>query len=172
MELLSGCIYSVNNKINGTKYIGQTTKTLAQRLNVHFSKYSRCSRLKSAIKHHGKENFEIIEIERFYASTREELSLKMNSREKELIVELNTLHPFGYNLTNGGDRSTMSQDVIDRMAKGHLKPVKCLETGKTWESVKACAEFFNIKPKQVSRVLKGQRKRLKRAYTLVYLQQS
>ncbi len=66
--------------------------------------------------------------------------------------------------------------MLSHMSKIHekcKKPIRCLETGQVWGSVKECAEFFNVKPKQVSRVLKGQRKRLKWAYTLVYeIQQS
>lgn len=154
-------------------YIGQTVKSLPQRLNVHFSKYSRCSRLKSSIQHHGKENFEIIQILRVVASSEEELSHILNIKEKEAIVSHNSLHPFGYNLTDGGDKSKMSKDAVDRMAKGHCKPVICIETGQRWDSVKECAEFFNVKSKQISRVLKKQRKRLKRKYTLTYeIQQS
>lgn len=57
----------------------------------------------------------------------------------------------------------------ERNSKTHLKPIKCNETGQTWDSVKECAEFFGVKPKQISRVLKGQRKRLKWEYTFSYI---
>ena len=49
------------------------------------------------------------------------------------------------------------------------KPIICNETGQVWPSVRACAEHFNVKSKQISRVLKGQRKRLKWQYTFSYL---
>lgn len=63
-------------------------------------------------------------------------------------------------------------EQIKRNADTHKKPVICKETGQTWESVLQCAAFFKVKPKQISRVLKKQRKRLKWKYTLCYLSQS
>lgn len=57
----------------------------------------------------------------------------------------------------------------ERNSKTHLKPIKCNETGQIWNSVKECAEFFGIKPKQISRVLKGQRKHLRWKYSFSYL---
>lgn len=59
-------------------------------------------------------------------------------------------------------------EQIQKSAEGCFKPVSCVETGETWLSVKACAEHFGVKPKQISRVLVGQRKRLKRRFTLIY----
>ena len=57
----------------------------------------------------------------------------------------------------------------ERNAKTHFKSIICNETGQTWNSVKECAEFFGVKPKQVSRVLRGQRKHLQWKYSFSYL---
>jgi group I intron endonuclease len=66
-------------------------------------------------------------------------------------------------------------DMLKHMDKIHekcKKKIKCNETGQVWESVKDCAESFGVKPKQICRVLKGQRKRLKWQFTFSYLPQS
>lgn len=56
-----------------------------------------------------------------------------------------------------------------RNAETHWKPVICNQTGQTWTSVKECAAFFGVKPKQISRILKGQRKKLKWQFSFSYL---
>ena len=43
-------------------------------------------------------------------------------------------------------------------AEVNPKPVRIIETGQTFPSVKACAEYFGVKPTNVSRVLIGERK--------------
>lgn len=58
---------------------------------------------------------------------------------------------------------------MDKIHEACKKPIKCNETGQIWNSVLECAEFFKVKPKQISRVLKGERKRLKWQYTFDYL---
>lgn len=57
----------------------------------------------------------------------------------------------------------------ERNSRTHFKSIKCNETGQIWNSIMECANFFDVKPKQISRVLKGQRKRLKWEYTFSYL---
>lgn len=169
MEFLTGVIYKITNKITGMCYIGQTVGDSRKRLYHHSSRHSKCVRLKSSIKSHGIDSFELIEIEKISAFDPSVLRRKLSEREIFWIENLDTLHPNGYNLTKGGHEPVRSLEVTNRIAKKHWKPVKCLETGQTWESVRSCAEFFGVKPKQVSRILRGERKRLKRAFTLAYL---
>jgi hypothetical protein len=45
-----------------------------------------------------------------------------------------------------------------RAAEINPKPVRIVETGETFDSVKRCAEYFDVKPTNVSRVLVGERK--------------
>jgi group I intron endonuclease len=164
-----GYVYRIINKINGKTYVGQTIKPIAARLNTHFSKYSRCAALKSAIEKYGKENFEIKIISEIKCDSHEDLVSILNESEKSWIAVLKTLAPDGYNLTDGGDRASMNQETRDRITAKHWKPIKCNETGQEWKSVRECSEFFNVKPKQISRVLRGQRKRLKHQFTFSYL---
>jgi len=60
-------------------------------------------------------------------------------------------------------------EQIERFRRAIQKPIKCNETGMIWSSVKECANYFKVKPKQISRVLKKQRKRLKWRFTFSYL---
>lgn len=151
------------------KYVGQTVASLKARLNTHFSEYSRCARLKSAIKKYGKDNFKIEEILVIKHDSKEKIRELLNIEEKKLIKQLDCIHPKGYNLTDGGDNPIRTKEVSEKIAMKHWKPVKCIETGQTWNSVKECASFFEVKPKQISRILTKQRKRLKWKFTLVYL---
>jgi hypothetical protein len=142
--------------------------SLKSRLNTHFSKYSRCARLKSAIESHGKENFEIVLLNTITAETKSELSDKLNALEKLQIKNMNTLHPNGYNLTDGGDRASMNQETRDRITAAHWKPIKCNETGQEWKSIKSCADSFGVKNEAIHRVLRGVRKSF-RKMTFSYL---
>jgi group I intron endonuclease len=157
LEYLTGYVYKIVNRANGKSYVGQTVVSLKQRLNTHFSKHSRCARLKSAIESHGKENFDIVLLNTVTAETRSELSDRLNSLEKSYIKSINTLHPNGYNLTDGGDRASMNQETRDRITAAHWKPIKCNETGQEWKSIKACADSFGVKLEAIHRVLRGVR---------------
>jgi hypothetical protein len=164
-----GYVYKITNEINDKMYVGQTIKPIAARLNTHFSKYSRCARLKSAIAKYGKRNFRIDILAQFSAETLQDLTNVLNKSEVSWISYLETLFPKGYNLTAGGDRASMCKESRDKSVEKHKKPVICVETGQTWPSVKDCADYFDVKPKQISRILTGERKRLKWAYTFFYL---
>jgi hypothetical protein len=164
-----GYIYKITNRINGKSYVGQTIHALYKRLNTHFSKYSRCARLKSAITKYGRKNFEISILSTVHSNSQDDFFMRLNSGEKYWISCLETLHPNGYNLTDGGDRASMCEESRRNSIEHHKRPVLCIETGQSWPSVFDCANHFDVKPKQISRVLKGQRKRLKWAFTLVYL---
>jgi group I intron endonuclease len=92
-----GIIYKITNKLDGTKYIGQTTQDLSIRWNSHCKKNSGCHYLSNAIKKYGKENFEIKILVK--AHNKEELDY----RESYCIKLFNTLSPKGYNLKSGGN---------------------------------------------------------------------
>ena len=69
-----GIIYCITNKVNGKRYIGQTTMPLYKRWHAHKKANGRCISIAAAIKKYGVDAFEIIEIDR--AFSREELDEK------------------------------------------------------------------------------------------------
>lgn len=106
-------IYKITNLFNGKIYVGQTIKTLAERIAQH-----KCGDLyiDRAIKTYGIKFFKAEVIEK--CANLEEL----NKREKFWIEELNSKYPNGYNLTDGGtgnailsiqNGKTVRQAIID-----------------------------------------------------------
>ena len=96
----SKALYKITNKINGKIYIGQT---------IHPDKrwWEHCNRASTgldnypihcAIKKYGKENFDFEVLE---------WSENYDNRERELIIEFNSLCPNGYNVTSGGPAPVM-----------------------------------------------------------------
>lgn len=102
-------IYLITNKVTGFKYVGQTRFSSAERrYKQHLShaysvskKHKRHTKLYEAVRKYGKEAFEVSTLEE--VETLEEL----NNREVFWISKLGTKHPFGYNLTCGGDDNPM-----------------------------------------------------------------
>lgn len=190
-------IYKITNTINGQSYIGQTLKTIEERWRGHLSPSSNCVYLKNAIDKYGKDVFVIDILHAIESDNKDDLIKMANTLEMKEIEERCTLAPNGYNITRGGKNGyrksaprrswNLSEETKAKIAKANIGikrphfremarnpkfkyvPVKCLETGEMWESVQACAVHFNVKPKQISRILTGKRKTLKRKYTLVYV---
>ena len=89
-------IYKITNNINGKSYIGQSVDP-HRRFTTHISRSlndSDNSPIHSAIKKYGRENFSMSILE---------WTEDYNNREKELILEHNTLSPNGYNVAHGGE---------------------------------------------------------------------
>lgn len=118
-------IYKITNTVNNKIYIGKTVyPSPTKRLLLHFSQAKRGSNtyLHKAMRKYGIENFII--------STLEEPDiLLLNIREIYWIAELNSIVPFGYNCTkggNGGDTSlseNYKQGIKNRPStKGPLNP--------------------------------------------------
>lgn len=119
-------IYLIRNLVNGKIYVGQTVRTLKQRLYFHFADSRRYHgggpRLHRAIRKYGSNNFTIELLAT--ATTAEE----MNTLECLWIANLQSTKPaIGYNCTPGGDRppSTIgrkwSARVRARMRKAAIK---------------------------------------------------
>lgn len=89
-------IYKITNLLDKKIYIGQTQRTLEERMKEH-CRNSRKSYIDNAIKKYGIENFsaEVIET----CKTVEEL----NEREIFWIKFFDCKFPNGYNLTDGGE---------------------------------------------------------------------
>jgi group I intron endonuclease len=86
-------VYCITNTLNGMKYVGMTSRAIEESREYYGSgKY-----ITRVIKKLGRQYFikEIIEVCDNVDNLRE--------REKYWIKELNTKHPLGYNLTDGGD---------------------------------------------------------------------
>ena len=106
-------IYLITNKLNGLGYVGQTKYDLVnRRYSQHLShafaiKLSRRrhTKLYEAMRKYGRDNFEVKILEEVKS---EDL---LNEREKYWIAKLGTLHPGGYNLTEGGDSNPMNNPV-------------------------------------------------------------
>lgn len=90
-------IYKLTNKLNGMGYVGMT-KNFKRRMKEHH--WSKCRALvDKAIHEYGWENFTAEVIEVCDVEIAEE-------RESHWIKELNTMEPYGYNCTTGGNKGT------------------------------------------------------------------
>jgi group I intron endonuclease len=104
-------VYLATNLINGKKYVGYTTKTLQERINVHVYK-SKCKSnkhyfylFKQALRKYSIDNFKWEVLEEF--STKEECC----KGEIFYISKYNTISPNGYNLTEGGNGGLQSEET-------------------------------------------------------------
>ena len=88
-----GIIYIITNKVNSKVYIGQTRKSLSERMRHHFSKYETCTKLKKAIGQYGKDNFMYSVLELVPYS-------ELNERESFYIERYNSIEN-GYNIKKG-----------------------------------------------------------------------
>lgn len=93
-----GIIYKITNKTTNKIYIGQTTRTLAERWREHVARSnpSDGTYLHNSIAKYGDNNFLIEEV----LSCEDGL---LDKNEIEQIIKHNSLYPSGYNLTRGGD---------------------------------------------------------------------
>lgn len=121
-EVCQGWIYCITNKINGKKYIGQTTD-FETRKRHHFLRNSTCSYLKRAMNKYGKENFEMLPILTFNAINKEICTDVLKKLEVLYIKKFDTFNPKkGYNLTAGGEgNSYIRTEEVKRKISESLK---------------------------------------------------
>lgn len=91
-----GIIYIITNKVNSKVYIGQTRKSLSERMRHHFSKYETCTKLKKAVEQYGKESFLYTVLELVPYS-------ELNDREAFYIEQYNSIEN-GYNIKKGNSK--------------------------------------------------------------------
>lgn len=105
-------IYCVTNKVNGKRYVGQTTSTIVVRWKDHVASAKRnegCRVLGAAIRKYGVESFELETIE--VVSDQEEA----DNAEAKWISGLQSRVPHGYNLTAGGGGNGRHHDESKRL---------------------------------------------------------
>lgn len=113
-------VYCITNKINGKKYVGQTSQSLNKRWKRHQYPFPhrRSSYLYNAIQKYGVENFEIKSLVIVKTKT------DMDYYECELIRIWDLRNPEkGYNLTDGGGGMLgfrLSKETKRRMSE-HIK---------------------------------------------------
>ena len=95
-------IYKIENKTNGMVYIGQTTKTVAERVYQHIQKKSKIGK---AIVKEGKENFTVTVLD--HATNRQEL----DELERYWIAFFNAREN-GYNTLSGGKPTKKELSII------------------------------------------------------------
>ena len=117
-----GFIYKLENKLNGKIYVGQTTRTVEERMKEHL----RCTEtyVERAIAKYGIGNFEVSVIEE--CATLEEL----NEREIYWISFYDCIRPKGYNICTGGKNgspghtlSAKARAKISKAKKGRKNPI-------------------------------------------------
>lgn len=106
-----GYIYCLTSP-SGKKYIGQTTRTVEQRIDEH-TKGSECRILASAIKKYGIAQFEIEVLE-------DADNDQLDQLEKHYIAQLNTMHPNGYNIRSGGSNGKHCEESREKMRQAKL----------------------------------------------------
>lgn len=96
-------IYKITNLVNGKVYIGQTTKTLEQRILQHRNSFvsNVSTHLYHAMHKYGWDNF-VFEVIDCSAETK----LELNRLEQHYIKQYNSMID-GYNMTAGGESNPM-----------------------------------------------------------------
>lgn len=113
-------IYCVHNQITGKNYIGQTTRSLEERMYHHSHHSSSCRYLHRSIEKHGIDNFLIIQID-----SAESLD-QLYEKEKYWISKYESCDPsMGYNLRKAqkgsGSLSEDSKLVISKNTKNGME---------------------------------------------------
>lgn len=125
-------VYCITNTLNGMKYVGMTSKTIEESKNY----YGSGRYITRAIKKLGRKYFEkeIIEVCNDLENLKE--------REKYWIKTLNTKHPIGYNLTNGGDGVV---SLCEESRRSQIEKLKLLVGDKNFHYGKKRSEETRLK---------------------------
>lgn len=92
-------VYVITNLVTGKKYVGKSTRTLAERWKEHKSEARQCRKSWSLYVDMRAIGFEKFSIE---VLSECEYQKRLNRMERRHIRELGTLEPKGYNLKQGG----------------------------------------------------------------------
>lgn len=117
---MNGIIYKIVNRINGKLYVGQTIKTLDQRLRGHlrsaYNTRSICG-IHCAIRKYGIQSFECSVIDEAFDQ------VVLDEKERYWIRALGSLGPNGYNMTPGGERVHFTDKIKQKMSLNHPRPM-------------------------------------------------
>ena len=141
---MNGTIYLLRNKVNSKIYIGQTRRTLSERIKDHCSKRSKQSTIITrAIHKYGIDNFDIEVLDTNIPSQKQldELEILYISCFKSRV-------PSGYNATDGG-YSGNGKRSIDKIH--HKEIVDLYTSGKSKNYI---AKIYGVYPGTIGRILK------------------
>jgi len=101
-------VYIITCGVNGKQYVGQTNRKIEKRIGDHFhNSLIICC----AIKKYGIKNFLIQTIRGF------DSQMVLDETEINLIANLNTLSPYGYNLKDGGNGGKHHEETKRKMSE-------------------------------------------------------
>lgn len=107
---MEGIIYEYRNNLNGKVYIGQSSDFISRkRCHRWLSKNKPEGYIHRAMRKYGEENFTISIVERCEVD-------KLDEREIYWINEKNSMAPNGYNLSTGGSRPEMTEEVRQKIS--------------------------------------------------------
>lgn len=150
---MTGSIYLIRNVINGKCYVGQTIQRPEDRFKQHLKllKTNENQLISKAIRKYGRKSFELIILE---TSIPEE---KLNEREIYYIQKLGTLHPNGYNLSEGGQKAKRQPVLLEK----EFTILNWINEGK---SLREIASKLGVTHKEVKTILnKNQIRPMKRS---------
>lgn len=162
--MLNQGIYKITNLKNGKVYIGQSTK-IEYRWTQHKSERALRKNPNNLLYldfvNNGVENFKFEILEKCRAGS-------LNKREKFYIDLYKSYHPeIGYNLTRGGsmkrsgrkarpvEKNFVRGDISESIYRG--KVVYCVNDKKKFYTIKSAANFYNVDPGNICKILKGKR---------------
>ena len=144
---------------SGKKYIGQTTTSLEHRFN-NGKNYISSPVFWKAIQKYGWDNFKHLVLEEIECSNKEDLIQLLNEKEREKIIEFNTVVPNGYNIELGGGQGRVTiekKKQISSSLLGDKTPQKeeleklYIKENRTMEEI---SKLLNIDRNIVSKWLK------------------
>ena len=105
-----GCVYCATNRLNGKRYVGKTVQSMAVRIESHRVCAARGVRrvFYSAIRKYGFDSFDW---EVLFEGKDEEILFKV---EQICIRDFGSVHPNGYNMTQGGEGITRACPEVGR----------------------------------------------------------
>ena len=113
-------IYIITNRVNGKQYVGRTIgRDPMARVNQHLDCDGGSEYLMNSVKYHGRSSFDV-ELIPYPGVSNDAL----NSIEVWKITQLGTLHPNGYNLTQGGEGGVPSEIVRQKMSAAIKEALK------------------------------------------------
>jgi len=148
-------VYILQNKINEKCYVGQTIVDINKRISQHSydASHGKNYPIYNAIKKYGIDNFDIKTIQCNSNNQKD-----LNKLECDIISDMNSLVPNGYNIRTGGSRGKHSEESKRKMSESgkgkifteeHCKNISLAKKGKN-----RCPRLKETK-KKISKTLMG-----------------